>query len=60
MEGYIRINCDNWDDAGKLWFVVEYKTRENSTAIDLTLKDSFGIIENRTVALNQIEWINKE
>jgi hypothetical protein len=57
MKNYIRIDNDQWDVAGKIWFVLEYRTRQNSTAIDLTLKDSYGNVHTRIVPLNQIEWM---
>lgn len=59
MNSYIRINSDHWNDSGKIWYVLSYKSRENSTAIELTLKDSFGIVESRVVPINQIEWVDE-
>lgn len=56
---YIRIDSDQWEDAGKIWFVLEYYQRENSTAVELTLKDFSGIIHRRVVANHQIEWIEE-
>ena len=35
---YIKIDSDYWNDINKVWFVHEYTTRENSTAVTLTLK----------------------
>jgi hypothetical protein len=50
-----------WADAGKVWFVHEYATRENSTAVTLTIEDTkTGEIETRTVAQNQIEWLEEK
>lgn len=56
---YIRINSDLWEDLGKIWFVEEYKTREDSTAIELVLRDSLGNIDKRTVPISQIEWVEE-
>lgn len=56
---YIRINSDLWEDLGKIWFVEEYKTREDSTAVELVLRDSLGNVNKRTVSINQIEWIEE-
>lgn len=56
---YIRIHSDQWDDIGKIWFVEEYKTRKNSTAIQLTLRDPLGRVDKRVVPSNQIEWIEE-
>lgn len=55
---YIRIDNDMWADAGKIYFVHEYATRKNSTAVTLKIEDTkTGEIETRTVAQNQIEWL---
>jgi hypothetical protein len=55
---YIKIDNDMWADAGKIWFVHEYTTRENSTAVTLTIEDTkTGEIETRGVPQNQIEWL---
>jgi mevalonate kinase len=55
---YIRIDNDMWADAGKIYFVHEYATCENSTAVKLKIEDTkTGKIETRTVAQNQIEWL---
>lgn len=55
--GHIRINSDKWDDVKKTWLVLESKTREGSTAVELKLRDSFGKEEHRVVASHQIEWL---
>jgi hypothetical protein len=58
---YIRIDNDKWEDSGKTWFVHEHATRENSTAVTLTIEDTeTGVIETRTVAQNQIEWLEEK
>lgn len=55
---YIKIDSDAWNDINKIWFVHEYTTRENSTAVTLTLEDTAtGEIQTRVVAQNQIEWL---
>lgn len=55
---YIRLDNDRWDDAGKVWAVLEYSTRPNSTAVTLILEDTKTLgIETRVVAQNQIEWL---
>lgn len=56
---HIRILSDAWEDHGKIWFVEEYKLRLNSTAVELTIKDSLGNVINRVVASNQIQWIEE-
>lgn len=57
---YCRLNTDNWDDAGVVYFVHSYARRENSTATELTLEAPEGTIEKRVVAYHQIEWIDSE
>lgn len=55
---YVRLDNDRWDDAGKVWSVLEYATRENSTAVTLVLEDTkTGEVETRVVASHQIEWL---
>ena len=58
---YIRIDNDKWDDAGKVWFVHEYTSSPNTTAVTLTIEDTkTGIIETRVVPQNQIEWVEEK
>ena len=55
---YIKIDSDMWADAGKVWFVHKYTTRENSTGVTLTIEDTTtGEIQTRVVPQNQIEWL---
>ena len=55
---YIKLDNDRWEDAGKVWAVLEYSNRPNSTAVTLVLEDtSNGEVHTRTVAQNQIEWL---
>ena len=57
---YIRIDNDKWDDAGKVWFVHEYSSSPNTTAIKLKLEDTqTGEIHSRVVPRNQIEWMEE-
>lgn len=58
---HIRIDNDKWDDVGKVWFVHEYSTSPNTTAVRLTIEDTkTGIIETRVVPQNQIEWLEEK
>lgn len=58
---YIRIDNDKWDDAGKVWFVHEYESSPNTTAVKLTIEDTeTGEIETRVVPQNQIEWMEEK
>ena len=58
---YIRIDNDKWDDAGKVWYVHEYESSPNTTAVKLTIEDTeTGEIETRVVPQNQIEWMEEK
>lgn len=55
--GYIRIDSDDWDDAGKTYKVLEYFRRNpESTAVELTLEYNNEIIK-KVVPYHWIEWI---
>jgi hypothetical protein len=55
---YIKIDSDMWADVGKVWFVHEYTTRENSTGVTLKIEDiANGEIQTRVVPQNQIQWL---
>lgn len=51
---YITLDNDKWEDIGKKYFVLEWKRRANSTAVDLTLEDEFGNIHRRTEPISYI------
>lgn len=53
---YIKIDNDQWSDLGVVYKVIEYKTRIDSTAVDLVLEYNGETIQ-RTVANHQIEWL---
>lgn len=55
---YLKLDNDRWDDAGKVWAVLEYSNRPNSTAVTLVLEDTVtGEVHTRVVSNNQIEWL---
>ena len=54
-----RINSDQWQDVGKIFFVHSFDNRPNSTAVTLVLEDDDGNIHQRVVASHQIEWIEE-
>lgn len=55
---YIKIDNDDWSDLNKVWAVVNYSRRPNSSAVDLVLEDpNTKNITRRTVAEHQIEWL---
>lgn len=58
MQNLIRINNDMWDDAGKVYEVISYQRMPNSTGVKLQLEYN-GVLYNRVVPLNQIEWIHE-
>ena len=53
---YIKIDNDQWSDLDIVYKVIEYKTRTNSSAVDLVLEYN-GESIRRTVANHQIEWL---
>jgi hypothetical protein len=52
-----KINNDDWFDIGIVYNILSYSTRLDTTAVRMLLQHPDGTITNRTVALNQIEWI---
>lgn len=56
--GYIKIDSNQWSDAGRLYKVLKYFRRDpDSTAVELTLEHENGMVETRVVPSYQIEWI---
>lgn len=57
---YCKLDNDQWEDLGKVWAVMEYVTRPNSTAVDLVLEDmETKEVHTRVVANHQIEWLEE-
>lgn len=55
-----RLNTDDWQDAGKIYFVHSLKFLwPNSTGVTLNLEDEDGNISERVVAYHQIDWIEE-
>ena len=55
---YIKINSDDWADAGQLYKVLEHsRPNPESTATHLTLELEGGHVIRRVVAYHWIEWI---
>jgi hypothetical protein len=50
----ISINNDKWNDCGKKYHVISLSYRENSTGVDLVLKDEDNNIFHHTESLNVI------
>lgn len=56
--GYIKINSDDWNDAGKIYKVMEYYRPEpESTAVHLIIEMKDGSSLKRVVPVHWIEWI---
>lgn len=60
MTSYVKIHNDMWEDLGKVYRVVSYASRPNSTAIDLVIEREDGSLDKRAVPLNQLEWVEKD
>lgn len=58
MEGYVTINSDEWQDAGKIYKVLEYFRRSESTAVELKLELTEGEVIRRVVPYHWIEWVD--
>jgi hypothetical protein len=56
--GYITIHNDMWDDCGKVYKVLSYFKRGESTGIRLELEHEDGKLETRVVPEEYIEWIS--
>lgn len=55
--GYLKINSDNWEDAGKIYRVHVYsRPNPESTAVHLKLEYN-GEEINKVVPYHWIEWI---
>lgn len=50
----IKIDSDDWKDAGRIYSVHSAKRREDSTAMELVLEDEEGQVTYRTVAYHQV------
>jgi hypothetical protein len=58
MTEYVKFNTDNWDDLNKVYRLVEYVTRPNSTGVDLVIEDVVTKeVTKRTAANHQIEFM---
>jgi hypothetical protein len=51
-----KIHSDFWDDIGKIYNVVSYEKRQESTAIALTLEYNGSIIR-KVVPIHEVEWL---
>lgn len=51
---YITLDNDKWEDLGKRYFVLEWKRKAGSSAVDLVLEDKYGNIIRRTEPISYI------
>jgi hypothetical protein len=56
----LRINSDDWDDAGKVYRLISYLRRNtDSTAVELELELDDGTKVQKVVPYHYIEWVAK-
>jgi hypothetical protein len=60
MLRYVKIDSDDWEDVGKIYKVVSYFRRSNSTAAELELELENGKTIRRVVAYHMLEWIDED
>ena len=60
MVRYVKIDSDDWEDAGKTYKVVSYFRRNDSTAVELELELENGETVHRVVAYHMLEWIDED
>lgn len=56
----IIINSDDWADNGKIYKVIKYFRRSESTAVELTLEEPSGEVVQKVVPYHWIEWVDGE
>ena len=56
---YIKLDNDQWEDAGNIYKVIKSVRRPNSTAVELTIEHKNGHREVRVVPNNQIDWLSQ-
>lgn len=55
---YATIDSDEWEDAGKIYTILDYDHRNpESTAVLLTLKHEDGPVTRRVVPYHWINWV---
>lgn len=53
----LQLDLDDWEINGKIYRLLSYEPRENSTAVRLRV-ENMGVISNMVVASHQIIWVN--
>ena len=54
---YITIDSDEWEDAGKIYRVVQYTRSDNTNSVELTLEHEGGQLHQRVVPYYSIRWV---
>ena len=58
MTDYVKFDTDMWDDNGRVYSIIEYVTRPNSTGVSVVVEDTLtGEVKHRVIASHQIEFI---
>lgn len=58
MTDYVKFDTDMWDDHGRVYALLEYHPRPNSTAVSVVVEDTVtGEVKHRVIASHQIEFI---
>ena len=58
MTEYVKFNTDNWDDLNKVYRLIEYVTRPNSTGVSLVIEDTVTKeILHRVAANWQVDFL---
>ena len=58
MTEYVKFNTDQWHDVNKVYRLIEYVTRPNSTGVSLVIEDTVTKEVTKRVAANhQIEFL---
>jgi hypothetical protein len=55
-----KLDTDEFQDVGRVYTVLRYSRRDNSTAVELELRLEDGSTLVKTVATHEIEWIEDE
>ena len=54
---YVTIDSDEWEDAGKIYRVVQYSRQPNTTSVELVLEYEGGQLHQRVVPYYSIRWV---
>ena len=54
---YITIDSDEWEDAGRVYRVIEYSRLNHTNGVELTLEHEGGQLHRRVVPYYSIRWV---